>query len=203
MKRSHLLMGGAGLLAIAALVLFLKLRSRPDGAAEPAAGAPEGGVEGAQPGAGPAAARVGKPGFRPRTAAESPHIDTNKVSEHATGIDRRLAQMTAMLNATGATPCETAHNAIMAERKVAAEMGKKTIFPFVAERDEFIRLCQSLPENAQRCMVPLYTTQHREECEPLRPPNEVLTKMLISRKDETMFQQEEPKEGQPPPPDTP
>jgi hypothetical protein len=200
MERRHLLYGGAGLAVIAAVVLFLVLRNRSDGTGDGSgAETPAGGAT-AGPGAtgGRAAARPGT--YRPRTAAESPRIDINKTSEHATGIDRRLAQLTAMLDATGATPCETAYNATVAERKVAAETGKRTIFEFVAERDEFLRVCQSLPEATQRCMQPMYVTENREECEPLRPPNEVMRKMLISRKDENMFPpQEEPKEGTPRP----
>ncbi len=198
MKRA-LLWGGAGLVAIAALLLFLRLRGGSD---EPAPGsAASGGSAAAADGTGAAGGTLAlEPGaFRPRTAAESPRIDTNRTSEHATGIDRRLAQLTAMLDATGKTPCETAYNATVAEREVAAKTGKRSIFEFVAERDAFMRVCESLPPATQRCMEPMYITQHREECEPLRPSNEVMRKMMVSRKDENMFpEQDEPKEGSPP-----
>jgi hypothetical protein len=118
------------------------------------------------------------------TSAQKMPIDTSKPSPHGSGIDRKLAQITAMMKAPeGKTPCETAWNATQAEQEAAKQLGKRSLFLRVAEQGEFMRLCNALPKEAQPCMAPRYMAENRQKCLPHRPSPEVLRAMFEMRPD--------------------
>src|SRR5262245_33911781 len=91
------------------------------------------------------------------------------------------AQQAMLAAPEGATPCESAWNAIQAEQAVAKAKGVPSFFVKVAPKDEFLRLCNSLPAASQPCMVPKYATFHRAECQTLRPPDGALKGMFEAR----------------------
>ena len=120
----------------------------------------------------------------PRPVQPKTRVDTTKVSEHATGIDRRMAQIIAMMKAPdGATPCESYWNAIEAERAAASAGGHRSVFVRVAERPEFFRLCESLSPETQRCLPPRYLAANRQACLPYRPPAAIVEQLFELRGD--------------------
>lgn len=87
------------------------------------------------------------------------------VSEHGAAMDDAYASVVAMYHAPeGATPCESAHNAFVAEAEAAQKLGRESHFAFVAERAEFVAGCQALAPDAQSCLVPRYRARHRDAC---------------------------------------
>ncbi|HEY5927627.1 MAG TPA: hypothetical protein VIV11_38345 [Kofleriaceae bacterium] len=109
------------------------------------------------------------------------HAKGNTTSVHATGIDQAdsSVSMLTMLNAPeGATPCETAFNALDAEQTAARLRKGKSMFKWVAPKQEFLAQCQQLPAETQRCMMPRYRREH-DDCAAARPPDAVLHKMVI------------------------
>lgn len=108
-------------------------------------------------------------------------VDPGEV--HASQIDRTdtNASLLAMLNAPdGATPCETAWNAISAEQAAARLRKTKSLFVWVAPKPEFLAGCQALEPDAQKCMAPRYRRDHDEECRKARPGPDALKKMLVA-----------------------
>ncbi len=167
-----------GALAAAAVIVVLILLYRGSGKRKGSQ----------QPGAGSSAvgpggtARPGAP--TPRPVLPKTRVDTTKISEHATGIDKRMAQVLAMLKAPeGATGCESYWNAIQAERAAASAGGHRSIFVRVAERPEFFRLCETLSPETQRCMSQRYFAANRDACAPLRPPSAIMEQLLEVRGD--------------------
>lgn len=87
------------------------------------------------------------------------------------------ASLNAMSSAPdGATPCESAYNSFAAEQASAQMRKSKSLFRFVAPKDEFIATCQTLPAETQKCMLPRYQRAH-PDCMKLKPPQAVLDKM--------------------------
>ncbi len=97
---------------------------------------------------------------------------------HAAALEPALAMLEAP---EGATPCESAYNAIQAEQAAAKRKGVASFFTSVAPKEEFLRLCGALPAEGQACMVPKYGTFHRQECEAVRPPDGALKGMFEVR----------------------
>jgi hypothetical protein len=115
-------------------------------------------------------------------APPPPPVDVTKPSQHGSGIDRKVAQLLAMDRAPeGATPCESGWNAIAAEQEAAKKLGKRSIFVKVAERSEFMRICNGLSKDAQQCMSSRYMNANRDKCQILRPPAETLSTMYEIR----------------------
>jgi hypothetical protein len=115
-------------------------------------------------------------GGSPRHAS---HADTNSV--HATGIDQddsSVSLMTMLSAPEGATPCETAYNALEAEQAAARLRKGKSMFKWVAPKAEFLAACRTLPEQAQQCMAPRYRREH-DDCARARPPDAKLHEMFI------------------------
>jgi hypothetical protein len=114
---------------------------------------------------------------------DSPHHDkADTTSVHATGIDQTdsSASMIAMINAPeGATPCESAYNALAAEQAAARLRKSKSLFTWVAAKDDFLARCGELPDKAQQCMAPRYRRSH-DDCATARPPDAVLAKLFIA-----------------------
>lgn len=168
-----------GALAAAAVIIVLVLLYRGTGKRKQTSVQAGAGSEVTGPG-GPG---TGKPPA-PRPVLPKTRVDTTKVSEHATGIDRRMAQVVAMLKAPeGATPCESYWNAIQAERTAATAGGHRSIFVRVLERPEFFRLCEGLSAETQRCLVPRYHAANRDACMPHRPPTDVMNQLFELRGD--------------------
>ena len=111
-----------------------------------------------------------------------PKIDAQKAEEHAKEVDNDLSPLLAMANSPEAsTPCETSYNAILAGQEAGKKSGNGALFVYIAPHDEFIALCEKLPKDAQWCMTPRYSAQHREECSHIRPPDAVLDAMRTPR----------------------
>lgn len=117
---------------------------------------------------------------RSRAKPEAPPpIASASASPHRDGLDRAAAPLTALFTAPeGKTPCESAHNAILASVEASAAAGKPPRFTKVALRDDFLARCEALPKEAQSCMVPRYAASHRGECDRVRPPPEVMKEMF-------------------------
>jgi hypothetical protein len=103
---------------------------------------------------------------------------------HAASIDDSYSTVTAMYKAPeGATPCESAYNAIAAEQDAAQATKHESIFKFVAAKDEFSRVCQALPAASQACLVPRYQARHRVECANASASSQQLEKLYVLRPD--------------------
>lgn len=112
----------------------------------------------------------------------APEPTPDRVSPHGQEIDNAHAPQLAMFKAPeGATPCETALNAFVAEADAAKKLGRPSIFSFVAERDAFLAGCNALGAVAQSCLAPRYAARHRQECETALPPNEKLAHLFVLR----------------------
>lgn len=108
----------------------------------------------------------------------------DRVSPHGKEIDSAHAPQIAMFKAPeGATPCESALNAFLAEVDAARTQGKRSIFAFVADRDTFLTNCKALAPAVQSCLVPHYAARHRDECQAALPPNAQLAKLFVLRED--------------------
>ncbi|MEO8841096.1 MAG: hypothetical protein ABI591_33620 [Kofleriaceae bacterium] len=111
------------------------------------------------------------------------HHDTAKTSNvEAAGIDQTdtSVSMMAMLNAPEqATPCLTAYGAIEAEGAAMKLHDGKSLFKWVAPKDEFIARCEELPVVQQQCMAPRYRRDHADDCSKGRPMPDVLKKLYV------------------------
>jgi len=109
------------------------------------------------------------------------HHDSSKTSTvEAAGIDQTdsSVSMMAMLNAPDqATPCLTAYAAVDAERAAIKLRNGKSMFTWVAPKDEFVAHCEELPPMQQQCMAPRYRRDHAEDCSKARPLPAVLEKL--------------------------
>jgi hypothetical protein len=116
-----------------------------------------------------------------RSGRSPKHTRADTTSVHATGIDQTdtSVSMMTMINAPeAATPCETAFNAIDAEQAAARLRHGKSIFKWVAAKQEFLARCKDLPEKAQQCMAPRYRRDHAD-CTLARPPDAKLHELFI------------------------
>jgi hypothetical protein len=108
----------------------------------------------------------------------------DRVSPHGQEIDDAHAPQIAMFKAPeGATPCESALNAFVAEANASRTLGRASIFSFVADRDAFLTGCKALGSEVQACLVPRYAARHREGCETVMPPNDKLAHLFVLRDD--------------------
>ena len=112
------------------------------------------------------------------------HHDSSKTSTvEAVGIDQTdtSVSMMAMLNAPDqATPCLTAYAAIDAEGAAMKLHNSKSMFTWVAPKDEFVAVCQELPLEQQQCMAPRYRRDHADDCSKARPMPDVLKKLYVA-----------------------
>ena len=105
--------------------------------------------------------------------------DTKSV--HATSFDETdtsVSLMTMLSAPEGATPCETGYLALEAEQKAMKLRNGKSMFKWVAAKDEFMARCKELPEKSQQCLAPRYRREH-DDCTLARPPDAVLHKLFI------------------------
>jgi len=86
--------------------------------------------------------------------------------------------MTMLSAPEGATPCETSYNALEAEQSAARLRKGKSMFKWLAAKEEFLARCAELSAKAQQCMMPRYRRDH-DDCTLARPPDAVLQKMFI------------------------
>ena len=108
------------------------------------------------------------------------HVDTADV--HAVGIDDTDVSVafSAMLNAPElATSCETAYAAIDAAQEAAKLRGTRSLFAWVAPKPAFLAGCQALTPEEQRCMMPRYRRDHRDDCARARPDDATLKKLVV------------------------
>jgi hypothetical protein len=118
-------------------------------------------------------------GSRGHRAADPVHPLPPPTSSHGAGIDHILSAFTALYTAPEAgTPCETAYNAFKASQDFAAQNAVTPVVLKLAPRDEFLQRCNALPPATQKCVVPKYLTDHRAECDGLKPPDDVLLAMV-------------------------
>ena len=123
----------------------------------------------------------------------APEPAHDQVSPHGKEIDNAHASQLAMFKAAeGATPCETALNAFIAEGDAARKLGRPSVFSFVAERDAFLTACNALGAAVQACLAPHYAARHRQECETAMPPNEKLANLFVLRDDSEAKAKEPP-----------
>lgn len=126
-------------------------------------------------------ATVGVLGWWMHRGPKHPHHEKAKTStSEAAAIDQTdtSVSMIAMLNAPdAATPCETAYAAIDAERAAAKLHGGQSMFTWVADKPAFLTACQTLPDEAQKCMAPRYRRDHADACLQQRPAKDVLAKL--------------------------
>src|SRR3990167_3489719 len=68
-----------------------------------------------------------------------------------------VAPFRAALNAPeGKTPCESAHNSLIALEEAAFKANMPAPWPVLPKREEFIDVCQRLSPETQRCLFPRY-----------------------------------------------
>ena len=104
--------------------------------------------------------------------------------DHAAEIDNEYATLLAMYKApTGATPCESLYNAVLAEQAKAKELKRDSVFTFVAPKDEFMKLCAALPATTQQCLAPAYQSRHARDCEAVNMTNEKFETLFKLRGD--------------------
>jgi hypothetical protein len=108
------------------------------------------------------------------------HVPPPTANPHARGIDHELAPLNAMLVApVGATPCETAWNALSAGDAAGRQPGRTPLVLRLAPQAEFMKLCTALPAEARPCLAPAYQVHHREECLRARPNDDLIRAMFI------------------------
>jgi hypothetical protein len=57
--------------------------------------------------------------------------------------------------------------------------GATPIVQTLAPRDEFLAKCGAQPPAVQQCLVPAYLARHRDECEKVKPPADVVASMVV------------------------
>jgi hypothetical protein len=107
------------------------------------------------------------------------HPAPSPTTTHGNGIDHSMSAVLALYKAPpGATPCESAYNAFQASQDYAAQHSVTAVVLRLAPHDEFIARCTAQPTSTQQCLVPLYLSEHREECRKARPPDDVLDALV-------------------------
>ena len=92
------------------------------------------------------------------------HCDKDKQthSQHEPAV---VAPLRAALDAPeGKTPCESAHNALIAIDEGSAKANMPAPWPVLPKREEFLDICGRLPLETQRCLFPRYHSQHHDVC---------------------------------------
>lgn len=120
----------------------------------------------------------------PSKLPPAPPKEPANVGGHGTGIDDSYATLRAMYQAPeGATPCESLHNAVIAEQDAAKAMKRASVFSFVAPKDAFMKTCQALPATIQSCLVPRYQARNQQACESAQAATEDVAKLYKVRED--------------------
>ena len=84
------------------------------------------------------------------------------------GLDFALSPFAAGFDApAGATPCETAYNALHAIDDKARSMGKTTPWSTLPDRESLLARCNALPPQEQQCYQPRYAAQNHPVCDPI------------------------------------
>lgn len=84
------------------------------------------------------------------------------------GVDYRLSTLEAALHAPdGATPCETAYNALTALDVAARQTDQPRPWKTLADRPTFLGRCAALPQQEQLCLGPRYQAQNHGACDPI------------------------------------
>ena len=123
----------------------------------------------------------------------SPEAAPDRVSPHGQEIDQAHAPQIAMFKAPeGATSCESALNAFVAEAAAARTLGRPSMFSFVADRDAFLAGCNALGSETQACLIPRYAARHREGCETALPTNDKLAHLFVLREESEATAKEPP-----------
>ncbi len=112
--------------------------------------------------------------------SRSRRTEPSHAATAAPGVDWATGGQDALRTAPeGATPCESAYNAVQASLQASSKTGRSAVVKWVAPKDQFLAACNSLSPDAQRCAVPRYATDHRDECERLKPSPETLKAMYV------------------------
>lgn len=93
-------------------------------------------------------------------------VACRRKDKHAESHEPSLvAPFRAALNAPeGKTPCESAHNSLIALEEAAIAANMPAPWPVLPKREEFLDVCQRLPLETQRCLFPRYHSQHHDKC---------------------------------------
>jgi hypothetical protein len=67
----------------------------------------------------------------------------------------------------GATPCETAYNAVHAIDEAARAGNKATPWTSLPDRATFLARCAALPPDEQQCYQPRYAAENHPTCDPI------------------------------------
>ncbi len=125
------------------------------------------GTGAATPSGSPLAPASMSPATMAPNPAQLPDPGTPPMGNGPDSFAAAAAALEAAINAgsmaPGNTPCEQAYNgarAMIEALESQAGMGSARL----PNQDEFLALCGSMPEEAQRCMVIEYSMAHREDC---------------------------------------
>lgn len=89
----------------------------------------------------------------------------NRHNEHQHPEPSEIAPLRAALNAPeGATPCETAWNALSALDEACVAANMPAPWPVMPKRAEFFDVCQRMPAEMQRCLAPKYNSLNNAKC---------------------------------------
>jgi hypothetical protein len=81
-------------------------------------------------------------------------------------IDYGLAPLLSAYHAPeGATPCETAYNALDALDRASRQRGAPTPWTTLPDRATFLQRCGALPPLDQQCLQPRYAAAHHDPCD--------------------------------------
>jgi len=84
------------------------------------------------------------------------------------GVDFAQKPVAAVFEAPeGATPCETAYNAVRAIDEASRARNNSTPWTSLPDRDTFIARCTALPVQEQQCYQPRYAAQNHPTCDPI------------------------------------
>jgi len=132
-----------------------------------------------------------------RSARSSPPAPAS--SGHGPGIDHAMSAVLALYHApVGATPCESAYNAFKASLDVSTQQNATPVVQWLAPHDDFLARCNALPPATQQCLVPLYLSEHRAECQKAKPSDDTL-KTLAQLKQAAEPGSQGPDQSEPPP----
>ena len=113
-----------------------------------------------------------------RAPAHPPLVDGGP-SEHANEMDQAMGAVVAQYEAPdGGTPCETAFLAFKASQDYVDEHHTKAVVLWLAQRQDFLDKCASLPPVTQLCMGPRYLAAHRTECDKAKPAPDAAAAMV-------------------------
>ena len=107
-------------------------------------------------------ASVEEPAGGGAAAEKRPLADNRARIEQLLGQVARETEETR--RAAGETHCERAWTGVQTLTRAFAAKGEGTGRGRLPDRGEFLRVCGSLPEEAQRCMTIAYSLSHQREC---------------------------------------